>query len=118
MSLVPTYVKATDNYFYKDPTLEGKDWFICFDDDDPPELVIAVKAKLNPETLLNTLGIKYSNLRKGHVAGRVFGKNWHFKTAQSYFFELQNKLDPKLITTHEGKVKTITGDCVFYDPDL
>lgn len=47
MSLVSTYVKAVDGNFYKDPVLKGKeksypfgDWFLCFDDDDPPELVM------------------------------------------------------------------------------
>lgn len=40
MSLVSTYVYATDGKFYKNPVIKGEGWFICFDDDDPPELVV------------------------------------------------------------------------------
>jgi len=43
MSLVSTFVIADDGYFYDDPHIGepgNPDWFICFDDDDPPELVI------------------------------------------------------------------------------
>ena len=116
MSLVPTYVKATDNLFYKDPTLSGSGWFICFDDDEPPELVITLKSNLNPVKLLDMLDIKYSNLRKGTQSGRMFGKGFKFKTAQSYFFNLESPLNPKFITEHEGRTKSIKGDCVFYDP--
>ena len=48
MSLTSTYVEADDGLFYKDPLLHSRTdpvtWFICFDDDDPPELVIDIKA--------------------------------------------------------------------------
>lgn len=40
MSLVPTWVYAEDGNWYKDPVITGPGWFICFDDDDPPEMVI------------------------------------------------------------------------------
>lgn len=40
MSLVGIYVLADDEKLYHDPVLYGNDWFLCFDDDDPPELVI------------------------------------------------------------------------------
>jgi hypothetical protein len=42
MSKVPTWVLAVDGRVYQDPVLEGPDWFLCFDDDEPPELVIAL----------------------------------------------------------------------------
>jgi hypothetical protein len=45
MSLVATYVLATDGRYYEDPTIYDTEhwppnWFLCFDDDDPPELVV------------------------------------------------------------------------------
>lgn len=118
MSLVPTYVKATDDYFYKNPILQGNGWFICFDDDEPPELVIADESPVTPEYAFELANIKYSHLRKGTKAERVFGKGWKFKPTQSYFFRLKSKLNPQRITEHDGRVKTINVECVFYDPDL
>ncbi len=45
MSLVGTYVLCDDGRWYTNPcwwgSLNGRWWFICFDDDDPPEIVIA-----------------------------------------------------------------------------
>ena len=43
MSLVPTFVKADNGKWYQNPELEGPGWFICFDDDDPIELVFMKK---------------------------------------------------------------------------
>ena len=41
MSLVGILVVADDGRFYREPVLFGDDWFLCFDDDDPPEIIIA-----------------------------------------------------------------------------
>jgi len=42
MSLVPTFVKGSDGKYYKNPLLqdETNQWFICYDDDDPIEIVM------------------------------------------------------------------------------
>ena len=43
MSLVPTWVLCDDRRMYRDAVLAAAadgDWFICFDDNDPPELVM------------------------------------------------------------------------------
>ncbi len=40
MSLVGTYVRAEDGQLYRGPVIYGDGWFVCFDDDDPPELVV------------------------------------------------------------------------------
>lgn len=47
MSLGPTLVRAADGLYYQDPVFEGTDaagrrWFVCFDEDDPPELIVEV----------------------------------------------------------------------------
>ena len=118
MSLVSTYVRATDGLLYKNPELKGKGWFIIFDDDDPVELVIKKDLGIDPQKLLKDLGIKYSDFREHSDYGeRCFGKGYNFKPAISYFFELTNRLDPKTIKYHEGTVKS-THDVfqgVFYD---
>lgn len=40
MSLGPIYVQADDGQYYQDPVIRGDDFFLCWDEDDPPELVI------------------------------------------------------------------------------
>ena len=45
MSKIPTYVKFSDGLWYRNPII-GIDatWFICYDDDEPIELVISAKS--------------------------------------------------------------------------
>lgn len=119
MSLVPTYVKADDGFFYKNPVLGTKDWFICFDDEDPPELVIKKECPSSPKTLLQMIGITFSNLQKQGISYRLFSqRGYNFKEAISYTFDLLKPLPVNNITKHEGKVtkEELHGrDCVFYD---
>jgi hypothetical protein len=94
MSLVPVYVRGSDGLYYKNPVIHGDGWFICFDDADPPEIVIrrklikrsGMKSKDYAEQLLQSLNVPFEIRRKGEYAMRVFGgKLYH---AQSYFFDL------------------------------
>lgn len=103
MSLVPTYVAATDGLFYKNPVIEGiyEDllYFICFDDTDPPELVIEAKISYNEQltelakAILSheriPFGLQMSRDGKSH---RMFrGK---FRPAYAIFFELIGPIPP------------------------
>lgn len=106
MSLVSNYIKATDGLFYRNPTLEGKDWFVCFDDDDPEEIVIKTSSKKTPQEILKEIGIEYDKLSYHQTCGRCFGKGFKFYDAKSYFFNLKNRIDPKFITKHDGIVKS------------
>ncbi len=52
MSLVSTYCLCEDGYWYQNPLWHGDlltdgtyPWFICLDDDDPPELVVQEEYK-------------------------------------------------------------------------
>ena len=120
MSLVSTYVRATDGLLYKEPVLSGKGWIICFDDDDPPELVITEKSKLNPISLLKSIDLKYSKLRKtgNSRTMRCFGNLNNFEYAKSYYFDLNSRIDPKYITESDGKIKSRdeVHQGVIYDP--
>ena len=42
MSLTYTWVLADNGWWYREPTLADvtNRWFICFDDDDPPEFIV------------------------------------------------------------------------------
>jgi hypothetical protein len=80
MSCVSTWVLARDGKFYKDPVLRGEDWFLCFDDDDPPELVIKSEKYEQPrklmqraEEILRELGLNYELISKRPTwSGRDF----------------------------------------------
>jgi hypothetical protein len=105
-----TWVKAVDGKFYKDPvlrgTFEGHDYFICFDDDDPPELVLATgerpthtgKHLARAKCILESLQLKCSDIRRKSIAIRVFNgpgagkrvKEW--QEATGYFFTLSSPI--------------------------
>tara|TARA_R110000851_G_scaffold268071_2_gene420715 strand:+ start:41076 stop:41498 length:423 start_codon:yes stop_codon:yes gene_type:complete len=40
VSLVPTYVRARDGAWYREPVLVFAEGFVCFDDEEPPELIL------------------------------------------------------------------------------
>ena len=40
MSQYHVYVRAKDGNIYTRPRIQGQNWFICWDDDDDPELVV------------------------------------------------------------------------------
>lgn len=124
MSIGPTFVKAYDGYFYQDPILRGDGWFICFDEDEPPELVIADTCKRKPSEILDAAGIKYARIRPHIAAGRIFSKGsdregvpLDLRDSHSYFFDLKRALNPKLITENSGRHKK-PGFGTFYDFDL
>lgn len=45
MSLCHVFVQAQDGRWYTSPTIAKDDWFLCWDDDEPIELVVMVTAK-------------------------------------------------------------------------
>ena len=117
MSLVSTWVRATDGFLYQNPKLHGKGWFICFDDDDPVELVISNRSKKTPKEIFEKLGMKHTKLIFNGIAGRCFGKGYNFTWSKSWFFEIKNNINPKFISYYEKKVKSSDniGQGVFYD---
>lgn len=94
MSLVPTFVLAQDGKLYENPVLQGSGWYLCFDDDDPPELVIKVSRGMKrsmyrklAENTLREAGIQqYARLSFQHVSGRMIG------TAASFFLDLKEPI--------------------------
>lgn len=94
MSLGTVYLKARDNRYYENPcsrgvTEKGNRWFVCYDEDDPPELVVEVTH--GPESgtaILKAAGFTVNRLTSAGVSGRCFSKNIcdPFIRAASYFF--------------------------------
>lgn len=105
MSLVSTYVQAVDGKFYRNPTIREKDWFLCFDDEEPPELVVKdslLKTK-KPWKILNEARIKhkpegYQPWKGDRSAGRLFGGKFHPGTG--FFIEITARIP--VPTHHDG----------------
>ena len=117
MSLVSTYVRADDGLFYNDPTLSREGWFICFDDEEPPELVVAEDSEVNFKDVFKMLGIDYKGVKERRMGGeRMF--DGRFRRALSYFFELKEPIPTKYITESDGTIESPeeVGQGVFYDP--
>lgn len=91
MSLVSTWVEATDGMFYQNPVICGDGWYVCFDDDDPPELVVKKSVKRTPLEILRDAGIPWKSVRpRGFGGKRMF--NGKFKEAKACFFELSGPI--------------------------
>lgn len=94
MSLGTVYLKARDNRYYENPcsrgvTEKGNQWFVCYDEDDPPELVVEVsRGGEDAMVILKAAGFEIRHVTKSGISGRCFSKNIcdPFIRAASYFF--------------------------------
>lgn len=113
MSMVSTYALADDGQWYREPVLSGAGWFICFDDDDPPELVWRVDADINPYTLLREIGLEAKLQGRGQSAHRIFGGEFH--EAYSFWLKIKKPIPAEYITEHDGVVTYMPPQGVLYD---
>lgn len=121
MSLVSTYVRAVDGKLYRNPVFRGENWFIVFDDDDPPELVFEPKGgielvRYRATIILNDRGIKYKLMGEPCSSGlRCFSSIGDMRKAYRVFFELLSRIP--VPQEHDGAIdsekEVIQG--VFYD---
>ena len=110
MSLGPTYVRADDGEFYKNPVIRGEGFFLCFDEDEPPELVIEVGAgnfvmAERMDEIIKQLGLKASFKQGPHRSTRCFGKlsdKGSMRPAYAYFLNIHAPIPVSIITEHEG----------------
>ncbi|MDX1701712.1 MAG: hypothetical protein R3250_13885 [Melioribacteraceae bacterium] len=136
MSLVSTYVVMANGACYKNPTLfdESGDWFICFDDEEPPEIVIrqavishSRKSRVRQiSEKLEELGIS-AKITDSRVCGhRNFGhatndpKKTEFEPAVAAFLKLKKRipLDHVQYTADSVHVELPRGiECVILDPE-
>lgn len=146
MSLVPTYALDRNGQWWRDPVLSGwflgkSEWFICFDDDDPIEMVITQDKAVDNEStdtdtwvsneekwlmfeklcaqILEKLGIEYAVLERTHACGRCYGPNHIVKF--SFAFWIMNMATPlpvQWITGGKKVTEREMGEGVYYDFDL
>lgn len=128
MSLVPSYVKL-GQLWYQGPAIydETKEWFICFDDEDPPELIVKMPQQLDKvkrmELIMSTLdgaGIKARILVTSiSVSHRCFPPDYEgFHQAVSVDLDLYRNIDvTHLKVKHDGISQDLPpmGEFVAYD---
>ncbi|MCK5601730.1 hypothetical protein KAR91_07680, partial [Candidatus Pacearchaeota archaeon] len=93
MSLVSTYVKTTDGKWYQSLVYREEGWFICFDDDDPIELVIRKSSGIKPEDidLLKQFPKFRLAFAKANGAYRNFSDGGPMALAMAYFLHAEQE---------------------------
>lgn len=124
MSKVSSWVKAVDGYWYKNPIIEGVTevghrWFICFDDEDPPEFVYEIGEtqgfRIPLPMILENIGIKINSHFKARESGRLFGNDPEFSKARGYFLNIVDLIPVpnRFDDVQTMRPKTLQG--AFYD---
>ncbi|MBL4656243.1 MAG: hypothetical protein JKY33_10525 [Bacteroidia bacterium] len=89
MSLCSTYVQSQEGNWYKNPIIWGEDasYFVCWDDDDPIELVIRIDSNMTLKKVVDELYSQGWNIELlGHkmkTGDRYFGDK--FYPARAYW---------------------------------
>ena len=121
MSLVGTYVQTQEGHWYADPTIwgENREWFICYDDDDPIELVIKSSSEKTVDTILQDLrknGWVLRVLSRGLSGQRVFDESFTFVPAKSYFLrQVQKGPTDQMMGDSKRLDKKPNGQGAYYD---
>ena len=127
MSLVPQFVKI-GNLWYKGPAVydESKEWFLCFDDEDPPEIVIKSSGQLSKthrkekiQHFLKTAKIRATIISHSVCGSRLFPPNWKgFHPSIQAFLKVDCNIDiTNLKVKHDGISEDLPphGEFVAYD---
>ena len=111
MSLVSTYVKLADDKWYKNPVIYGYSWYICFDDDDPPELVMTAPKQISKverhamiKDFLEERNIIVSSFVHSVSGSRLFPPEWKgSRPAINAFLQIEKTIDcTNLLLLHDG----------------
>lgn len=89
MSLVSTYVQSREGNWFRNPEIRQPDWFICWDDDDPIELVFrpTLIARIEIIAVLDKAGwaVELKQFVHGPDVQRLFAGD--FYPAEAWFLE-------------------------------
>lgn len=129
MSLVSHFVIMDNGIWYKNPEIFDKtgNWYICFDDDDPPEIVVhhtdqkhlSVKEKNDTiRMVLEKHNISAKIQYLSSTGNRMYPPYYDgFKPSISAFIKIKERINiNNLIVKHDGEfVEVPPHDCVIYD---
>jgi hypothetical protein len=104
MSLVSTYVQSREGNWFKNPEVVHPAWFICWDDDDPIELVFkfSVISRIEIMAFLGKVGwaVKVKSRAHGPSTQRLFANEFHH--AEAWFLEQLDSGPPEEILKGEN----------------
>lgn len=121
MSKVSTFVQAVDDKYYQNPIIFGEDAYVCFDDEDDPEIIIKhEKGRSKQESAqianerMEAFGIKGRILRStyGRASGRLFPPDWQFHEAVYFDFDIDQPIP--IPTQYDCVVDYPSMECRFY----
>ena len=128
MSLASTYARCRDGALYKNPILVFPEGFICFDDLEPPELVLWMpkgSAKVPPieyaietlERVLGGMGFDRETVRRNKLCQRVRpGTNPEvFTDAHSYLFTIAGRIPRPIFHDGTERHASRVRKCCVYD---
>lgn len=107
MTISKTYFQGKDELFHPNPVWYGEEYTVLMDEDG---CVIWVTVPgPHPDSVLNRLGIEYSQLQVGHAARRAFcpskdHKTFVFKDSVTYKFHLTGKI-PQSDSKKKGRTQ-------------
>lgn len=128
--MTPTWVMADDGLLRRDPVIRGVDrdtgapYFLCFDDNEPPELVISTYGRLagdeqvrrEAEAILDRLGVSALVGSEVMRSVRCFGDDaasGPYRRAAAVWLDILQPL-PADILPGKGVPQPRGGDCVVY----
>lgn len=99
MSLVATWCLCSNGKWYEDPVWEGdplpdssRSWFLCLDDDEPPELVVQIGQPI-PEIPWFRPGTKMRQAGRRYFS-ETGSFNEQYRPARNQFGSLIRRPDP------------------------
>jgi hypothetical protein len=105
MSLTSTWIQCNDKKWYENPKWcdlqeDGTyTWFVCLDDDDPPELVVKID-RSEPE-----IPWFKPTTESSSYSGRYFGDERRFHPARSRFGEIPSRPPPPQVFDEVSSAK-------------
>jgi len=118
MSKVSTFVQAVDGKFYQNPVLHGDDWFLCFDDEEDPEVVVRCRSKKEARPMakarLTLAGVRFRVHPRNIVLGnRLFPPNWeHFEKGFGFYVDILAPIP--VPQKYDAVVSSPSSDCRYY----
>ncbi len=101
MSMSATWVQCNDALYYREPRYgDDATWFVCFDDDDPPEVVVRMeKGETRDSVMARTAAILDDAGFHAEIVGRgrINGKrhfNGRMVDAFSAWIDIRNAPPP------------------------
>lgn len=117
---------ASDGLLYRNPLVRGDGWFVVFDGDDDPELVIAAdgpgaarldttQARLRAVSILEQSGLSAAIEGASRLMMRPFeADGTDSRDSYCFWLAVEEPIPAALLSDRDDGVATLTGDAVVH----